>query len=107
MTNEKQLYRIYAQKEGITMIGHTDEITQEEITKAATNLLMTALDEKLDMQPFVVLPITTKERFDTGCINFCPRCGNNIAEYELEQNEDFDCFHCEASLSVSCSVNDF
>lgn len=72
MENEKQLYRILAQKEGFTATIETKEITFEEAKEVAMKQIK-MIDEDLNFKPFVVLPITTQVRYETGCINFCPR----------------------------------
>lgn len=98
---EKYMHRIIAQKEGITITAETHEMTTEEAKKTAVANVLNGIDKAVDFQPFVVLPIATQERWDDKCINFCPRCGDSLMEYELEQYESFDCDRCEASIEIT------
>lgn len=97
---EKMIYRIIAQKEGITITAETKEMTFEDAKKTAIAEVLVGVDKSLEFNPFVALPVTTQERWEAGYINFCPRCGANISEYELEEYANMDCFTCDASLDI-------
>jgi predicted Zn-dependent protease len=100
-SEEKLLYRIIAQKKHITITAQTEvEMTEEEARKTVMEEIMDGVHKEVDLEPCVVLPITTKERWDRKCINFCPRCGANLHDYELEQSENFECFECETSMKI-------
>ena len=104
-TEEKQIYRIIAQKEGITITAETlGEMTMEEATKTAIADVLGGIDKAVKFQPFIAVPITTEERWKAGYINFCPRCGANISDYDLYENADTDCFECDASLDIHVEV---
>lgn len=98
---ENQMYRILAQKEGITITAETsNNVTFEEAKKTAIAEVLGGIDKVVNFQPFVVLPISTKERWENHSINFCPRCGTNIQDHELENTDFFDCYECNASIHV-------
>lgn len=97
---EKYIHRIIAQKEGITITAETTVMNLEEAKKTAVAEVLCDVNKAVDFQPFVVLPIATQERWDDKCINFCPRCGNSLMDYELEQHESFDCDRCETSMEI-------
>ena len=102
---EKQIYRIIAQKGGITVTAETShEMTMEDATKTAIADVLGGVDKAINFQPYVALPITTEERWKAGYINFCPRCGANITDYELYEHADTDCFECDANLNISVNV---
>lgn len=99
MKETKMLYRIIGQKDGITVTAETNvEVTREEAKEIGKKEVLSP-----DM-PFVTLPLTTKERWDNGAINFCPRCGNSIQDFGLDESASFDCFECDASLHVNVTV---
>lgn len=101
---EKKIYKIIAQKEGITITAETHETTLEEVTETAIEEVLGGVDKAVDFRPFVALPVTTKERWDAGYINYCPRCGANISEYDLGEYANTDCYECNASLDINVSV---
>lgn len=103
---EKMIYRLLAQKEGITITAETKEMTMEEAKATAIAEVLVNVDKTLDFQPFVALPVTTQERWDAGCINFCPRCGTNLSDYELDEYANTDCHSCDASLDIHVQVYD-
>lgn len=97
---EKKIYRIIAQKEGITITAESKEMTMKEATETAIAEVLGGVHKALNFQPFIAVPVTTQERWDAGYINFCPRCGANISEYELEEYANTDCFECDTSLDI-------
>lgn len=98
---EKKMYKIIAQKEGITITAETNgDITFEEAKKTAITEVLNGADRAVTFQPYVVLPITTKERWDNHSINFCPRCGANIQDHELENSDFFDCYECDSTVEI-------
>jgi hypothetical protein len=98
---EKMLYKIVGQKQGITITCETsDDVTYEEARNIAVKEVLGGLTKALSFNPFVLLPITTKERWEDKTINFCPRCGENLHEYDLEQSDRFDCHSCDTSMEV-------
>jgi hypothetical protein len=98
---EKQIYKIIAQNDGLTITVKTScDITFEEAEKIAKNSVLVGAFKNEKFQPYVILPITTKERWDDRAINFCPRCGANISEYELRSFDFFDCYECDSSIQV-------
>lgn len=100
-TNEKYMYRIIAQKTGITITAETsNDVTFDEAKTIGIADVLGGVDKLVNFEPFVVLPITTKERWDEGTINFCPRCGKNLGDYGLETYGNFDCDSCGASMEV-------
>ena len=104
---ENQMYRVLEQKEGITITAETSiDLSFEEVKKTAIVNVLGGIDKAVKFQPFVVLPITTKERWEDGSINFCPRCGKNLAEQELERYATFDCYECKASMEVQVHTFD-
>ncbi|WP_096199494.1 transposase [Bacillus sp. FJAT-45350] len=99
--DEKYIHRIIAQKEGITITAETsNEVTFEEAKNTAIAEVLGGVDKVVSFQPFVVIPLTTKERWDDKTINFCPRCGSNLKDYELEQAASFECLECDTSMDV-------
>ena len=100
MSEEKELYRILAQRDGLTITvemreEHTfDELKERVLCEEIFNV---TLDK---CQPFVIQPLTTKERWEEQCINFCPRCGVNITTYEIEQNGEFECHSCDTHVEI-------
>lgn len=94
------LYRIIAQREGLTITAETKEISFKEAKKAA----LSHVQHPEQFQPYVLMPLTTQERWDSGYINFCPRCGANIADYDLEENTFSDCYECDATLNINIAV---
>ncbi len=100
-SEEKQIYRVIAQKEGITITAEmAREMTKKEAVEAAINEVLGGADKVVDFQPCIAVPITTQERWNKGYINFCPRCGTNISEYELYDFADTECHECNASLNI-------
>ncbi len=94
---EKCIHKVVAQKEGITITAITgSDVTFEEAKSIAKKEVLNGDD----YQPFVVLPITTQERWDDKAINFCPRCGSNLKDYQLEQYASFDCYECDTSMDI-------
>ena len=94
----KMLYRIIGQKAGVTITAETkNDLTFEEAKGIATNEVLGKIEE---LQPFVVLPITTQERWHNHSINFCPRCGANLKDDDLENSDFFNCFECNSSVEV-------
>ncbi|MBX9972528.1 hypothetical protein [Cytobacillus firmus] len=103
---DKMLHRIIAQKKGITITAETkNDVTLEDAKEIAIYEVLGGVDEILKFEPMVVLPITTKERWEEGTINFCPRWGTNLQEYDLQQYANFDCDSCSASMEVQ--INHF
>lgn len=97
MTKTKQIYRIIGQDGGVTIAAHTaHDVTKEEAADIAKNELF-----KAKQIPFVILPLTTEDRWQDGSINFCPRCGENISDFGMDDFGSSDCFHCDASFDVS------
>lgn len=95
---EKKMYRAIAQKNGITITADTGkDMTEEEARKAC---ILEILKDKVDFEPFIVFPLTTKERWENRCINFCPRCGTNIAEYELGSHAQVECYECDTYMDI-------
>lgn len=105
-SDEKQMYRIYAQKEGLTAKFDTNETTVKEIKETVVDIVLGDPEKSKEYQRYVVLPITTKERWEEGCINFCPRCGANISDYSLGNFAITDCFECDANIDVYVKVYD-
>ncbi len=100
-SEEKKLYRVIAQKEGITITAEMSrEMTMKEAVDAATTEVIGGVHKIVDFQPCVAVPITTQERWDEGYINFCPRCGANISEYELYEFAETECHECDASINI-------
>lgn len=99
--DEKLMYKIIAQKEGITITAETNELTFDEAKKVAIAEVLLETDKAVSYQPFVLLPMTTNERWNERCINFCPRCGANLHEQELGNSEFFDCYDCDSSIEVT------
>lgn len=106
MTKDKQMYRVFAQKEGITITAETSESTFEEVKETAVVNVLGGVDRMVEFQPYVIVPITTKERWKNGFINFCPRCGANVADQEHENYAFFDCFDCNSSMEVQIHHNE-
>jgi hypothetical protein len=106
-TEEKMKYRIIAQTKendhGLTLTGTTDDLTYDQAIKAGKVLLSRPMDCYTN---FVVQPITTSERWKEGTINYCPRCGANLHEYDLSNSEYFDCFECDSTIEVNITVFD-
>ena len=106
---EKQIYKILAQKDGVTLTANTHEVTYDEAQKIA-NKFISEIHKDITFEPFVVLPVTTKERWDSGFINFCPRCGASLQDEELEQYADVYCHECDASMGIQvfdiCDADD-
>ena len=96
---EKQIYKILAQKEGVTLTANTHEVTYDEAQKIADKFI-NSIHKDVKFETFVVLPMTTKERYDSGFINFCPRCGANLQDEEFENYADFVCFECDATIQI-------
>lgn len=110
-SEEKMMYRIIAQTKennnGITITAETKtDVTHEEAIEIAKKdvLFKGVLEERYT--PFIVQPITTTERWKEGAINFCPRCGKSLHEYELSDSESFDCYECNANIDVNINVYD-
>jgi hypothetical protein len=98
---EKMMYRIIAQKEGITITAETsNDVTFEEAKNTAVVDVLSGVDKVVNFQPFVAIPITTKERWEDKTINFCPRCGANLKDYDLEQSANFECYECDTSMDI-------
>lgn len=103
MSNENELiYRIISQVEGLTIEVQTTPLPskKEAVAIGIGEIERVGLQTNA-VQPCVALPITTQERWDSLCINFCPRCGSNITDYELESIGDFECFECNANLHIN------
>lgn len=101
MTEEKQVYRIIAQKEGITITAETScDMTYQEAKETALAHVLTATDKEMKYEPFIALPLTTKERWDQKFINFCPVCGKNFEDDDLEHHAYQDCFNCGVTLEI-------
>lgn len=102
---EKQIYRIIAQKQGITITAETSiEMTMEEAENTAVAEVLGGVNQLINLKHFVALPITTEERWKAGHINFCPRCGKNISEFGYEDTLTSDCHNCGADLVVFVHV---
>lgn len=98
---EKQLYKIIAQKEGITITATTSEdVTFDEAKNIAITSVLGGVDKLIEFEPMVLIPITTKERWEYGTINFCPRCGTSLQDEELERYADVYCHECNASMEI-------
>lgn len=104
----KYLYRILTQTEGMTITAETkDEVTEAEaIADAKTCVLNEKVVEVGGYRNFVALPICTKEEWEVGNINFCPRCGKKLEGIE-NSYFDGDCHHCEASIEVAINIHRF
>ncbi|MEK5394100.1 hypothetical protein NSQ59_27750 [Margalitia sp. FSL K6-0131] len=98
---EKMIYRIVAHKEGITITAETqNDVTFDEAKKIAITDVLGMTNKTIQYEPFVVLPVTTKERWEAKTINFCPRCGANLKDYELEESANFECYECDTSMDI-------
>jgi hypothetical protein len=107
-SEEKMMYRIIAQKKGITITAETsNDVDFEEAKNIGFAEVLNGVDKAVQFEPFVVLPVTTKERWEEKTINFCPRCGANLKDYELEQYANFDCYECDTSMDVHIHHFDF
>lgn len=105
MNEEKKLHRIIAQKEGITITATTShDMTIKEVEESAVASVLGGVDEQVNFKHFIVLPITTEERWNEGAINFCPRCGSNISDFGLDNYTHSDCHDCGASFHVQIDV---
>lgn len=100
----KQLFRIIAQTNGMTITAQTSkEMTEDEARKAA---LEDVLSPTGKYNNHVIQPIGTLNGWKHGHINFCPRCGKFIgdhigdsAEYVTDVQE-FECPECDAEVFV-------
>jgi protein-arginine kinase activator protein McsA len=102
MSEEKMIYRIKAQSKGhtVTITAETSkEVTQEEAIKIAKTSVLVGTN--LDYAPFLVEPLCTEEQWEEGHINFCPRCGKNIADMDLGTMGLFECMECGAYVDVN------
>ena len=105
--DKKVVYRILGQRDGVTMTAETsNELTFDEAKEVAIDGLFGGVNNLIGLQPFVLMPITTKERWSEGSINFCPRCGTNVTDYELEQFGSFECHTCNAQVGVQIEVEE-
>lgn len=105
---KKYLYRILAQTEGMTITGETkEEVTEAEaIADVQTTFLHEKVVEAGGYRNFVAIPICSKEEWEAGHINFCPRCGNKL-KYIEDNFFDGDCHNCEASLEIAITIHRF
>lgn len=104
---EKMIYRIVAQREHMTITADTvEELTMDEAEKTAIANVLGGVNALVGLKPFVALPITTKERWDAGKMNFCPRCGTNLSDCDLEETAYTDCSNCDVSLEVHIQLHD-
>lgn len=94
---EKMIYKVMAQKDGYTITAQTEQLKFDDAIQAATLLI----SRETDLRPFVLIPVSTKKRWQEGTINFCPRCGANLKDYELDTYADFECSSCDASVKVT------
>lgn len=94
-----QIYRIIAQREGITVTADTSgDVSKAEAKEIAVKEVLMGADKVPSYQHFITLPITTQDRWDQGFINFCPRCGANISDHQHENYANFECHECDASI---------
>lgn len=101
MEKDKQIYKLLAQKDGVTITANTSNaVTFDEAKEIAINSVLGGVDKAVSFEPVVVLPVTTQERWEDGYINFCPRCGQNVQDFELEQFGEIDCHNCGAVSEV-------
>ncbi|WAH35016.1 hypothetical protein [Alicyclobacillus dauci] len=105
-TDEKLIYRIMAQTDTLTVSAETSiEVTADEVAEIASKDVL--LGDGVRYKNFVALPICTKEQWDGGHVNFCPRCGNRLNEYDTDSVEtqyNGDCFRCNSTIDVSIEV---
>jgi hypothetical protein len=104
-TYDKFLYRVTAQSK-------TDDLTQqvnffrgltyEEVKEFARNEDLFEGPMEEHYQNFVIEPICTEAEWQEGVINFCPRCGQNIAFMKIGRGDIFKCSHCQAT--VNCNI---
>ncbi|QST02498.1 zf-TFIIB domain-containing protein (plasmid) [Pontibacillus sp. ALD_SL1] len=99
---DTMLHRMFAQNGGITISAQTkEELTFGEAKKMAESELFPENVDPSGFQPFVVLPLATKERWENRSINFCPRCGSSLKDYELDSSASFTCYECDTSMSIA------
>lgn len=98
------LYRILSQNDDLNIVATTStEMTREEANRTA---LQDIIAPDGTYHPFVVQPIATAHGWKYGHINFCPRCGEHIAEDIGDSREmatdqqEFDCPKCNATMYV-------
>lgn len=104
MDNDKQLYRIIAQTNEITVSADTTaEMTAAEARKAAEDSVLSPTG---NYRNYILQPMGTLNGWKYGHINFCPRCGKNISK-EMGDSRDivtdwqeFECPECEAEVLV-------
>ena len=100
MNDDTMLYRILAQTETITLSSMTNKDVSFEKAKEIGKKDVLLGKDVVTYEPCVVVPVTTQERWEERTINFCPRCGANLHEYELEPSARFDCLECETSMDI-------
>lgn len=102
--SKKQLYRIIAQTDGITITAETSkELTETEAREEAIKHVLLPTG---NYNNHVLQPIGSLNGWKYGHINFCPRCGKNISEEMGDSSEivnnmqEFECPECEAEVYV-------
>jgi hypothetical protein len=100
-SEEKLLYKIIAQTEGITITAQINEdMTEDEVIKAAEeHTLHKATMEAGKYRNFIVLPVCTREQRNNGNINYCPRCGHKMEDMD-ENYYQGECWECNATLDI-------
>lgn len=101
---QKQLYRIIAQTNELTITAETSkELTADEAREEAIKHVLSPTGK---YNNHILQPIGTLNGWKHGHINFCPRCGKNISE-EMGDSSDmvnnmqeFECPECEADIYV-------
>ncbi len=107
MKEVKSIYRILAQTETVTMNATTSkELTEKEAREVGEKEVL-AYHDKTIYQRFVAIPLCTKHQWEDGNVNFCPRCGERLAELNDDHADnwfDGECPQCEAQLEINIHV---
>ena len=99
---EKLLHRAFVQMtDGVTMVADTGVETTEEQTRSVLeqSFHLSELDDKT-FHRVIVLPITTKTRWEGHAINFCPRCGRNLTESQYHSYGRIRCMDCNIMADI-------
>lgn len=100
MEDTKKLYKIIVQTETITISAQTsNDVSWNEAAEIAQKDVL----HGQNYRNFVALPVCTVEQWEGHNVNFCPRCGHNLAEYDDSVDNEFrsDCPNCYAELDIT------
>jgi NADH pyrophosphatase NudC (nudix superfamily) len=101
LKEEKRYYRIIAQTETMTITGQTKAVTEEQAIKDAPLVIGGG---SFPTRSFVLQPIATEDAWNSGYINFCPRCGS---KQDIEDSwSRFECDNCSAEVDCNITVYD-